>query len=100
MYNFQLPKKEISKIRFVLSQPDGVIIFPTDTVWGIGCVINSKSAVKRIYSLKQRAENKPLILLGSNFDQLVPYVKPLSQLQIEIINKFLPGAVTFVLPKS
>lgn len=48
----------------------GIILYPTDTVWGIGCDANNPEAVKKIYSLKQRAESKSMIVLV-NGDRLL-----------------------------
>lgn len=100
MNNFQLPEKEITKARDILNKPDGIIAFPTDTVWGIGCNINNEKAIKKIYSAKNRPKNKPLILLGSKIEYLIPYVDQIPDNAWHIINKYLPGAVTLVLPKS
>ncbi len=100
MKNFQLPATEIIKIKNSLEKQDGIIAFPTDTVWGIGCLIQNEHAVRRIYLLKNRPQNKPLILLGSKIDYLVPYVKEIPEKAWAIIDEFLPGAVTLVLEKS
>jgi len=100
MNTFHLPENELIKIRNVLNKPDGIIAFPTDTVWGMGCRINNKSAVDRIYRIKTRSKIKPLILLGSKIEYLVPYLKEIPEKAWEIIDKYLPGAVTLVLPKS
>ena len=53
--------KEIDKIKEILDN-DGVIAYVTDTVWGLGCLPNSEKAVKRIYEIKHREAQKPLIL--------------------------------------
>ncbi|EKE02210.1 MAG: hypothetical protein ACD_20C00411G0011 [uncultured bacterium] len=100
MYNFQLSEKEIIKIHNSLKSPDGIIAFPTDTVWGVGCLIENELAVNRIYSTKGRSEIKPLILLGSKIEYLVPYVAEIPEVAGKIIDKYLPGAVTLVLQKS
>lgn len=100
MYNFQLSQKETVKIHEILKKPDGVIAFPTDTVWGVGCLVENKSAVDRIYAIKGRSEAKPLILLGSKIDYLVPFVAEIPDIGWKIIDKYLPGAVTLVLKKS
>ena len=100
MYKLQISEEEFNKIHKVLKKPDGVIAFPTDTVWGIGCLVENDQAVNRIYSIKGRSETKPLILLGSKIEHLVPYISEISDITRQIINKYLPGAVTLVLPKS
>lgn len=100
MYKFKLSDNEIHDIRQILSRPDGLIAFPTDTVWGVGCLVENKAAVERIYSVKGRDKSKPLILLGSKIEYLLPFIETLPEKAQEIITQYLPGAVTVVLPKS
>jgi L-threonylcarbamoyladenylate synthase len=52
----------------------GVIIYPTDTIWGIGCDAGNVSAIKKVYELKQRVPDKPLIVLVSDLEMLNEYV--------------------------
>ncbi len=92
--------KEFYKIRNILDKKDGVISFPTDTVWGVGCRISNTSAVEKIYGLKGRDKSKPLILLSSDVESLLPYIKNITPNAKKIIVKYFPGAVTLVLAKS
>lgn len=87
------------KIKKILKN-DGVIAFPTDTVWGIGCLPENKRAVEKIYALKSREAGKPLILLGKNIESLLPYVEKFHENAEKIIKKYFPGAVTLVVKKS
>ena len=100
MNDFLLSGNDLAKIQEVLSKPNGVIAFPTDTVWGVGCHVFNKQAVERIYSVKGRSKNKPLILLGSKIEHLVPFVASIPDVAKELIEKHLPGALTLILPKS
>lgn len=86
-------------IREILKN-NGVIAFPTDTVWGIGCLPENKKAVEKIYSIKSRDTGKPLILLGKNIESLLPYVEKLPENAEKIVKKYFPGAVTLVVKKS
>lgn len=52
----------------------GVILYPTDTIWGIGCDATNAEAVRKIYAIKQRAENKSLIILVNSAGMLTRYV--------------------------
>jgi L-threonylcarbamoyladenylate synthase len=52
----------------------GVILYPTDTVWGLGCDATNAQAVRRIYEIKQRAENRSLIILVNSVPMLERYV--------------------------
>ncbi len=94
-----IPDKEIQKISGVLKS-DGVIAFPTDTVWGIGCIVEKPQAVEKIYLIKSREKHKPLILLGSSMEFLLPYVETPPPKAEELIKKYFPGPLTVVIKKS
>lgn len=88
------------KINDILKN-DGVIAFVTDTVWGIGCLPSSEKAVQRIYEIKHRDGNKPLILMSDEVYNLFDYVKqPIEKEAQRLIKKHFPGALTLVLEKS
>ena len=92
--------ENIEKIKEVLDN-DGVIAYVTDTVWGVGCLPSSEKAVKKIYEIKHREAQKPLILMSSEAYHLLDYVKqPLSKQASLLIKKYFPGALTLVLEKS
>lgn len=88
-----------NKIKETLNN-DGVIAFVTDTVWGLGCLPSSEIAVKKIYEIKKREAQKPLILMSNEIENLLPYVKPINDKAKELIEKHFPGALTLVLEKS
>lgn len=87
------------KIKEILDN-DGVIAFVTDTVWGLGCLPNSEIAVKKIYAIKKREAQKPLILMSNSVQNLKPYVKEINSVASGLITKHFPGALTLVLPKA
>ena len=77
------------------------IILPTDTVYGLVCRYDSKSAVGKIYQLKKRTRKKPLILLGYNWKALKKFVKlPIRHSSFVIRHSKWPGPLTIVLPAS
>lgn len=78
----------------------GVIAYVTDTVWGLGCLPNNESAVKKIYEIKKREAQKPLILMSNDVYPLLDYVKPISKIGQILIKKYFPGALTIVTDKS
>lgn len=78
----------------------GVIAFVTDTVWGVGCLPESKKGVDRIYNLKGRDTSKPLILMSNHIDNLKPYVEKISNKANSLIDKHFPGALTLIFEKS
>ena len=57
-----------------LLEVDGVIVYPTDTIWGIGCDATNATAVEKIYKIKNRSESKSLITLVDSFEMLESYV--------------------------
>jgi len=77
-------------------EKDGVIIFPTDTVYGIGCNPYSTKAIQRIYQIKKRDEAKPLPILGYSKDELNKIVF-FDEKSSRLIEKFWPGKLTLVL---
>lgn len=83
-----------------LETPQGVIAFPTDTVYGLGCMVDKPQAVERIYRIKGRDETKPLILLGRDEASFQPYVSDIPPRAIELMHDHWPGALTIILPKS
>ncbi len=73
-----------------------VIIFPTDTVYGIGTQIFDIDGIKRIYEIKKRPFDKPLACLCANLNQ-IDDIAVLNDKARKLINKFLPGALTLIL---
>lgn len=63
----------------------GLILYPTDTVWGIGCDATNESAVQKVYELKKRQDNKALICLVSDIRMLQRYVYEVPQVAYSII---------------
>ncbi len=78
----------------------GVITYVTDTVWGLGCLPDNEKAVKKIYEIKKREPQKPLILMSNDVYHLLDYVEPLPKLACKLIKKYFPGALTLVVKKS
>ena len=78
----------------------GVITYVTDTVWGLGCLPDNENAVKKIYEIKKREMQKPLILMSNEVYNLLDYVEPLPKLACKLIKKYFPGALTLVVKKS
>ena len=76
----------------------GVVLYPTDTVYGLGANIFDNKAVKRVFNIKQRSLLKPLSILVSDVDA-IDLVAKLSLSQKEVINQHLPGPYTFILNK-
>lgn len=73
-----------------------LIIFPTDTVYGIGCSVYDKENIKKIYEIKHRPLNKPLAVLCYDLAQ-IEEIAHINDGARRLIEKFLPGALTIIL---
>ncbi len=77
---------------------EGVVIFPTDTVYGIGCSPSSHKAIERIYGLKGRVREKPLALYFANVETMLEYALRDARV-LALARAFLPGPLTLVVPR-
>lgn len=74
----------------------GVVAYPTDTTYGIGCSIFNKRGIERIYSIKQREKKKPFSFICADLSDIARYAK-VSNYAFKIMKRLLPGPYTFVL---
>lgn len=63
----------------------GVILYPTDTVWGIGCDATNEKAVARVFEIKRRSEAKSLVLLACDLDMVAKYIKEIPSIAIDLV---------------
>lgn len=92
--NFNILKKPAEIIK-----SGGIVIFPTETVYGIGTNVFDENAIRRIYDIKQRPLNKPISLLVSNMKMVNQVAKDITQLEYKLMEKFFPGPFTIILKK-
>lgn len=78
----------------------GIIAYPTEAVFGLGCDPANPAAIKRLLELKQRAIRKGLILVASDWQQLAAWIKPLPLSARRRINQSWPGPTTWLLPAA
>ena len=78
----------------------GVIVYPTDTVYGLGCDIFNRKAINRIYQIKQAPAGKPLSFVCSDLKDLARYAKNISNAAYRMMKRLLPGPYTFILEAS
>lgn len=90
---------EIQKALEILRK-GGVILYPTDTVWGIGCDATDPVAVAKVYALKNREDSKSLVLLASDMDMICRYIKEVPEMAVQLVEVndkpmtiIYPGAV-------
>lgn len=77
-------KEAIQKALEVL-RSGGVILYPTDTVWGIGCDATNQQAVEKVYEIKRREDSKSLVLLASDMDMICRYVKEIPEMAVQLV---------------
>ena len=63
----------------------GLILYPTDTVWGIGCDATNEAAVQKVFALKRRAEAKSLILLACDLDMVARYIRKIPPIAVDLV---------------
>jgi L-threonylcarbamoyladenylate synthase len=89
-------KDEVNKALKIV-QDGGIILYPTDTIWGIGCDATNTEAVKKIYALKQREESKSMIILLDIDNKLQTYISEVPDIAYELI-EYAENPLTLVMP--
>ena len=90
--------RRIEEIKSALSS-GAVMLYPTDTVYAIGCDLNAKSAVERVRQIKQLANDKPLTFLCPSLSNVATYAS-VSDTAYRIMKRLIPGTYTFLLPAT
>ena len=62
----------------------GVLLYPTDTIWGIGCDATDSAAVEKVFSIKQRADSKSLIILACDMGMVDRYVREVPEMAVTV----------------
>ncbi|HVW15082.1 MAG TPA: L-threonylcarbamoyladenylate synthase [Mucilaginibacter sp.] len=78
-------------------QAGGIILYPTDTIWGIGCDATNTDAIKKIYALKQRDEAKSMIILLDTENKLESYISDVPAVAYDLI-EYAENPLTLVMP--
>ncbi len=92
------PERAIGKAVEVLRN-GGLIVYPTDTVYGLGCDLQNKNAIDRIYQIKRHALTKPLSFLCSDLKHISEYAKVTNH-AFKLMKHLIPGPYTFILPAT
>jgi len=79
-------KTEIKNSLETLKQKE-ILLYPTDTVWGIGCDATSEEAVAKVFDIKQRSESKSLVILVDGLEMLQKYIPKVSKAVLELLSK-------------
>ena len=100
IYNENPNQKEIDKVVAVLKR-GGLVIYPTDTVYGLGCDITNNKALEKIAQIKGvKLEKAKFSFICNNLSHLSDYVKQIDSTTFKILKRALPGPYTFILPGS
>jgi len=97
LYDNNTNQKDLKRISQCL-QSGGVIIYPTDTVYAIGCDINSRSAIERVANIKGiKADKADFSFVFYDLSQISEYTKQFDSATFKLLKRNLPGAFTFIL---
>lgn len=91
-------EEDIKKAMEVM-QEGGLILYPTDTVWGIGCDATNEEAVQKVYKLKQRTDSKSMLLLTDNEAKLNMYVSEIPDIAWDLLS-VADGPLTIIYPQG
>lgn len=95
----KIDENEIKKIAQSIKNGK-IVVFPTETVYGIGTNGLNEKAVEKLFSIKNRPKEKPISLLVSNIEMIEKIARDISEIEYKIIKEFMPGPVTIILRKK
>lgn len=95
----EINQEELDILADIINK-DGVIIFPTDTVYGIGCNCYNENAINKIFELKGRDYSKPINVLIDSVDKIDQLASSISDIERKLIDKYMPGDMTIILKKN
>jgi tRNA threonylcarbamoyl adenosine modification protein (Sua5/YciO/YrdC/YwlC family) len=97
--NSQNPQMRLIRKAVDILRQGGIIIYPTDTVYGLGCDLSNKKGIERIYELKRRNRKQPLSFICSDLKHISQYAK-VTDYAYKTMKRLLPGPYTFILEAS
>jgi tRNA threonylcarbamoyl adenosine modification protein (Sua5/YciO/YrdC/YwlC family) len=97
--NPQNPQKRLIRRAAEILRDGGIIAYPTDTYYGIGCDIMNKKAIERVYLLKRRSKHKPFSFICSDLKNISQYAQ-VTNYAYKTMKRLLPGPYTFILEGS
>lgn len=101
LFNWQekIVDEELQQVKDVLDN-DGLIIFPTDTVYGIACNCFSNIAIEKVFLAKKRQREKPINVLLNNKEKISLVANKITSKERTLIEKYMPGDLTIILEKK
>ncbi len=97
--NSQNPQMRLIKKAVEILQKGGLVIYPTDTVYGIGCSLFNKKGIERIYEIRRNNKKQPLSFICADLKEISRYAK-VSDFAYKTMKRLLPGPYTFILEAS
>ena len=97
--NSQNPQARLIQKAVAVLKDGGVIIYPTDTVYGLGCSLSNKRGIERIYEIKRRSKKRPLSFVCSDLKHISQYAM-VTDYAYKTMKRCLPGPYTFILEAS
>lgn len=99
LINSENPQMRLIKKAVEVLKEGGIIVYPTDTVYGMGCNLFNKQGIERIYEIKRRNKKEPLSFICADLKDISNYAL-VSNYAYKTMRRLLPGAYTFVLEAS
>jgi len=97
--HLQTPEPRAVKKAAEVLASGGIVIYPTDTVYGIGCSVADKNAIERIHLIKRQRDDKPFSFVCSDLTHISEYAH-VSNPAFKIMRRLIPGPYTFILPAA
>jgi len=94
------PDQDVIRQVASILRSGGLVAFPTETVYGLGAAVFNEQAVRRVYNVKQRPFDNPLIIHISSLEMLYLVAEDISEREVKLIEKFWPGPLTLILPRN
>ncbi|MEM1689461.1 MAG: L-threonylcarbamoyladenylate synthase [Candidatus Hadarchaeales archaeon] len=94
------PEKEVIERAAEIIRRGGIVAFPTETVYGLGANALDENAVRKVFEVKQRPADNPLIVHISRLDDLYLLASEVPEIANKLVSSFWPGPLTIVLPRS
>ena len=97
--NSQNPQMRLIKKAVEILRQGGLVIYPTDTVYGLGCALSNKKGIERIYAIKRQDKKQPFSFICADLKDISSYAR-VSDAAYKTLKHFLPGPYTFILEAS
>ena len=91
-------RNELSSKAIGILKRGGIVVFPTDTAFGVGCRIDDEEAVERLFKIRRRPQDQAVPVLVDSIEMAQKYLQPIPKEVLKLMEKYWPGALTLILP--